>query len=332
MREAAWAGASSTQKRSLIPKRDAAEVGRFAVLEPHRGEARLVARPLGGQRRDGVERVRRFGRGEAGLGQLDGADLAGAQRPAGLGDGEGGKPAHSTTFGTVKKPARASGAFSSTLSGWPPSVTTSCAPVELHRRHRGHRLHALDVDLAQLLHEAEDPRELRRQGAKLGLGHLDPRQVRHPARGFLVDRHAVSGCWGVPGGLYSAPLPRARRRPRRTPARVPACPARRSAGWPPRLSAVDGRSPPVRRPFAFAPSLRFVGKRRGPPAQAMDRGEFTGLLGRWLEGAVQEFRRGGAAADHRPLGAAGRGEDHPDARALRRMHAERLPDRQHLDR
>ena len=35
----------------------------------------------------------------------------------GLGDGQGGERGHSTTFGTVKKPARASGAFSSTLSG-----------------------------------------------------------------------------------------------------------------------------------------------------------------------------------------------------------------------
>jgi hypothetical protein len=45
------------------------------------------------------------------IGQIDGRDFALAQRIAGLGDGQFVQIAHSTTFGTAKKPSRASGAF-----------------------------------------------------------------------------------------------------------------------------------------------------------------------------------------------------------------------------
>jgi hypothetical protein len=64
--------------------------------------------------------------------------------------------------------------------------------VQRHRRDRGHRLDAVDVNLAQLLHEAQDRRELGRDRVEVGLGHLDPGQVRDPARGVLVDRHRTS--------------------------------------------------------------------------------------------------------------------------------------------
>ena len=208
MREAAWAGASSTQKRSLIPSGMPQRSGASPCLQPRRRQARLVSRPLGRQRREGVERARGLRRREACLGQLDRADLARAQRAARLGDGQAASPAHSTTFGTVKKPARASGAFASTLSGMPPSLTTSSRQVELHRRHRGHRLDAVHVDLAQLLHEAEDAGQLRRQRPEIGLRHLDPGQMRHPARGLLVDRHGaeVSGARAVWPG-FTPPRP-----------------------------------------------------------------------------------------------------------------------------
>ena len=175
----------------LDPERHAAEVGRVALLQPRRGEARLVARRSGVRAETALSAAAAFGRGEAGLGQLDRADRrprAGPSRASAMvRDGE---RAHSTTFGTVKKPARASGAFSSTLVGMPPSVTTSSRQVSAIGVTEVIGSTPVDVDLVQLLHEAEDAGELRRQRLEVGLRHLDAREVRHPARGILVDRHS----------------------------------------------------------------------------------------------------------------------------------------------
>ena len=60
---------------------------------------------------------------------------------------------HSTTFGTAKKPSRASGALDRIFSGMPPVGHDILAPLEAHGRDPGHRLDALDIDLVQLLHE-----------------------------------------------------------------------------------------------------------------------------------------------------------------------------------
>ena len=103
-------------------------------------------------------------------------------------------------------------------------------------------------------------------GAELGLRHLDPRQMRHPARGLLVDRHGVSGMLARPR-LYPAPPPRARRG-----GAVPSA-CRSSCGM---IAQNGGR--------------RFIGR------PAMDREEFTALLGRWLEQAAS-----GPAASGRPV-------------------------------
>src|SRR5690606_3668831 len=53
-----------------------------------------------------------------------------------------------------------------------------------------------DVDFAQLLHEAEDRRQLASQLVKVGLLHLDAGEMRHAPRGILVDGHEK--CPGLP--------------------------------------------------------------------------------------------------------------------------------------
>ena len=61
------------------------------------------------------------------------------------------------------------------------------------------KLDAGDIDVVQLLHEAEDRRQLRGERLEIGFRHLDPRQVRDAARGVLVD------CHGGPRSMLAAP-------------------------------------------------------------------------------------------------------------------------------
>ena len=83
---------------------------------------------------------------------------------------------------------------------------------------------------------------------------------------------------------------------------------------PPRKAAGDG--PPVRRPSRSRLRSGMIGARQAKrPAGA---GDGSRGVHRAAEPMARrsrpQSRRGGAAADHRPLRAAGRGEDHPDAR------------------
>jgi hypothetical protein len=108
---------------------DAAHRGCVAVLQTGIGGARALHRKVGGVVHECAERAgARDGR-QAGLGQLDARHIALAQRVARLGDGHpvqfahliglsGLRPhaRHSTTFGTAKKPSRASGAFARTFA------------------------------------------------------------------------------------------------------------------------------------------------------------------------------------------------------------------------
>ncbi len=73
----------------------------------------------------------------------------------------------------------------------PPSVTASGALLHHHRRHRGHRLDARDVDLLQLLDEGEHGVELAAQVLDLVLGDGDARQMRDAADGIGVDGHGA---------------------------------------------------------------------------------------------------------------------------------------------
>ena len=87
--------------------------------------AGAVERDFGRGVDEGVERARAVDRVQAGLRQVHGGQIALTQRVAGRGDGQGVRRAHSTTFGTAKKPSRASGAFFRMRSGIRPSVTVS---------------------------------------------------------------------------------------------------------------------------------------------------------------------------------------------------------------
>jgi hypothetical protein len=83
--------------------------------------ARLVRR-LGDE---GVEAARLLDRGDMRIRQLGSRECLAREAVQRLGNGEVGEGAHSTTFGTAKKPPAASGALARILSRMPPSVTSS---------------------------------------------------------------------------------------------------------------------------------------------------------------------------------------------------------------
>jgi hypothetical protein len=56
-----------------------------------------------------------------------------------------------------------------------------------HRRHRGHGLDALDIDLLQLLHERQNGIDLATQVLDFVVRNRDPRQMRDTANGCSVD-------------------------------------------------------------------------------------------------------------------------------------------------
>ena len=102
----------------LDPERHAAKVRRVARLEPRRGRGRLTPRQL---RRAGAHRVQRAGGRRPRRGTPRSApprrSRRRAARPAPRRSSVPASSAiYSTTFGTVKKPSRAAGAFASTRS------------------------------------------------------------------------------------------------------------------------------------------------------------------------------------------------------------------------
>src|SRR3984957_9272638 len=58
-----------------------------------------------------------------------------------------------------------------------------------HRRHRGHRLNTLDVDLAELLDKGQNGVELALKASHLVPGNGNPRQMRNAADRICVDSH-----------------------------------------------------------------------------------------------------------------------------------------------
>ena len=77
-------------------------VSALARREARVGGGGHRACPLGGNEDVGVQPGRRLDRGEVGVGELPGANLAAGERVPGLRDGEIDQRAHSTTFGTRK--------------------------------------------------------------------------------------------------------------------------------------------------------------------------------------------------------------------------------------
>ena len=66
--------------------------------------------------------------------------------------------------------------------------------LHLHRRHRGHRLDALDIDFRQLLDKGQHRVQFALQIGNLGLIDRDPREMRDTANGGGIDGHIV-GLW-----------------------------------------------------------------------------------------------------------------------------------------
>ena len=152
--------------RSLMPSGMPASDGQLAA---RRGLVRRVGRGeriVRGLDRIGVERPRRRDRRVEALGDLARGELARAETVAQLGDGLGGQLAHSITFGTAKKPCCASGALASTSSRTVAVGHDVVAQAKLVVDHRGQRLDAVGVDLAELLDPAEDIVEFGHQRAR----------------------------------------------------------------------------------------------------------------------------------------------------------------------
>src|SRR3569833_2297637 len=63
--------------------------------------------------------------------------------------------------------------------------------LHLHRGDRGHRLHALDIDLRELLDKGEHGIELALKMRILVLGNRNARQMRDAADGSGVDGHYI---------------------------------------------------------------------------------------------------------------------------------------------
>src|SRR4051812_9388729 len=63
------------------------------------------------------------------------------------------------------------------------------ALLHRHRRDRGHRLDAFDVDLVELLDESQDGVELALQMRDILLGHRNARETRNAADRLLIDGH-----------------------------------------------------------------------------------------------------------------------------------------------
>src|SRR5262249_15890546 len=63
--------------------------------------------------------------------------------------------------------------------------------LHLHRRHRGHGLDALDIDLRQLLDEGQYGVQFTLQMRNFGVPDRDPRQMRDTAYGGGINRHYI---------------------------------------------------------------------------------------------------------------------------------------------
>ena len=96
---------------------------------------------------------------------------------------------YSTTFGTRKNWSSVAGALR-TMSSRDAAVGHHVlALLHRHRRHRGHRLDALDIHLAKLLDERQHGVELALQVLDLIVGDRDARQMRDTADGGGIDGH-----------------------------------------------------------------------------------------------------------------------------------------------
>ena len=71
----------------------------------------------------------------------------------------------------------------------PPSVTSSCRFFICHRRHRGHRLDTVDIDLLQLLDKGQDRVDLAAQMLDLAVLDGDTGEMRDTAHGRGVNGH-----------------------------------------------------------------------------------------------------------------------------------------------
>ena len=99
---------------------------------------------------------------------------------------------HSTTFGTTKKSPSRSGALATMIARHAAFGDDVVALLHLHRHDRRHRLDVADIDLVQLLDEAEDRIQLALQRIELIVADGDPRKSRDALDGISVDGHRIS--------------------------------------------------------------------------------------------------------------------------------------------
>src|SRR4029079_13854798 len=65
------------------------------------------------------------------------------------------------------------------------------ALFHFHRRNRGHRFNAIDIDFRQLLHEGQHRIQLALQMRNLALSDRDPRELGDTAYGGSIDGHYI---------------------------------------------------------------------------------------------------------------------------------------------
>ena len=171
----------------LDAERHAFERPRLAARDPLVGRPRHVARLLRRRHDVGVEqRVRRLDRREIGLGQLQRGKVPLRQPVADLGDGQGrsGRPSIRPPSARRSSGPRAAGALARMSSAQPPSVTRSSRFFIRMGVTEVIGSTPVDVDLVQLLDEAED-------GVELAPQRLQPPRRR---RGCAPDAPPASRC------------------------------------------------------------------------------------------------------------------------------------------
>ena len=137
----------------------------------------------------GVERPHRLDRFDMRRGQLARRELLGPQPVARLGEGQVGEVAHSTTFGTAKKPR----ALAARCQDRGVAIAAVGDHVVAHRQRHlgdaGHRRDTVGVDLISCSIQSRMPRELGGQRLELVLADANARQGGDARHGGLVQRH-----------------------------------------------------------------------------------------------------------------------------------------------
>ncbi len=205
MRDAAWLGAPSVQNRSLIPSGMPHRSGASPAASRASAARGLRARALG---RDGAEGVQRRAPPRSRRGRPRSArravNVARAQAVARRGEGQRATARPSTRRPSARRrsPARVAARWRGSRSRWSPSVTASARSGSAIGVTEVIGSTPVDVDLAQLLHEAEDAAELGRDAVEVAPRR--PRCARDAPRGARCPCRSTwrGGSFGTVGAVY----------------------------------------------------------------------------------------------------------------------------------